>query len=65
MHHSDDTSQATKTTQDERLSKYRLRRPKNKSSPLQIPEVLGLIQKFFNEVESIRATIGFEDPISH
>jgi hypothetical protein len=48
MHHSDDTSEATQATQDERLRKYRLSEsPRPNTSPRQILEVLCLYNQEF------------------
>ncbi len=57
MHHSDDTSEATQATQDERLRKCRLsENPRSKTSPRQILEALYVYnQKFLDGRQSSRA----------
>src|SRR6266478_3457005 len=48
MHHSDDTSEATQATQDERLRKYRLSEsPRPNTSPRQILDVLCVYNQEF------------------
>jgi hypothetical protein len=63
MHHSDDTSEATQATQDERLRKYRLSEgPRPKTSPRQILEILCVYnQEFLYGKAKLSRTIPFGD----